>query len=363
MIMQSALQFNDESASADAWPARDLETLRMCPVCGGAHRTCLFSGLRDLAFAAAPGEWTMWRCACGVAYLDPRPTLSSIGAAYSRYYTHTQVRERGGAAGRRFIQRAIGGLKNDYLNRSFGYGAPALPFGAFLMRRCSRSRRALEHAIRHLPAPSSTSMRLLDAGCGNGEFLDVAKRLGFASIGLDPDPNAVDAGRRVGLDIRRGTLPGSGLQIGSFDHVTLKDVLEHLHQPVQALNEVWSLLKPGGRVWISQPNLGAIGLAEFGPYWRGLEPPRHLTLTDVDGMRGLLQRSGFVNVSVLAPQPSAAFYFKQSLYQRNGLDPYGDKRLDEWNHAWEYRWHQADAEAARNYRLGESLTVVAYKPI
>jgi SAM-dependent methyltransferase len=149
----------------------------------------------------------------------------------------------------------------------------------------------------------------------------------------------------------------------SFDHVTLKDFLEHVHQPVQALKEVWWLLKPGGRVWLSQPNLGAIGLAEFGKYWRGLEPPRHLTLTDVDGMRRLLQRSGFVNVNVWAPQPSAAFYFKQSLYQRNGLDPYGEEPLPEWGSAWERRCQRADAEAARNYRLGESLTMVAYKPI
>ncbi len=323
----------------------------------------MFSGLRDFAFAAAPGEWTMWRCACGIAYLDPRPTLSSIGTAYSRYYTHAEGGERNAIARGRLVRRVMGALKNDYLNRTFGYRSPAIPFGAVLLRQSSTSRRALEHSIRHLPAPSSNGVRLLDAGCGNGEFLERATQLGFASVGLDPDPKAVEAGRRAGLDIRSGTLPGSGLEPGSFDHVTLKDVLEHLHQPVQALMEVRLLLKPGGRIWISQPNLGAIGLAEFGPYWRGLEPPRHLVLTDIDGMRSLLQRSGFVNVNVLAPQPSAVFYFKQSLYQRNGLDPYGGEPLHDWNRAWERRSRKADAAAARNYRVGESLTVVAYKPI
>jgi 2-polyprenyl-3-methyl-5-hydroxy-6-metoxy-1,4-benzoquinol methylase len=365
MIMRPALQVDDENESARGgeWPARDLELLGACPVCGGAHRTCLFSGLRDLAFAAAPGEWTMWRCACGIAYLDPRPTLSSISAAYSRYYTHAAGLDRGVVAGGQFVGRVIGALKNDYLNRTFGYRSPAILIGAALLRRRSRSRRALEHSIRHLPAPSSKSIRLLDAGCGNGDFLEVATRLGFATVGLDPDPKAAEAGRQAGLDIRSGTLPGSGLEANSFDHATLKDVLEHLHQPLQALREIRSLLKPGGRIWVSQPNLGAIGLAEFGPYWRGLEPPRHLTLTNVDGMRGLLQRSGFVNVNVLAPLPSAAFYFKQSLYQRNGLDPYSEEPLHDWNHAWERRSRRADAEAARNYRIGESLTVVAHKPI
>ncbi len=364
-MTQMALQIDHttEDDNCGAWPARDLETLGKCPVCNATHRTCLFSGLRDFAFAAAPGEWTMWRCACGVAYLDPRPTLSSIGAAYSRYYTHAEGHERNAIARGQPVRRVLDALKHDYLNQTFGYQLPAIPFGAVLVRRHSKARRALEHSIRHLPAPSSNGMRLLDAGCGNGEFLEIATQLGFVSVGLDPDPKAVEAGRRAGLDIRRGTLPGSALESGSFDHVTLKDVLEHLHQPVQTLVEIRSLLKPGGRIWISQPNLGAIGLTEFGPYWRGLEPPRHLSLTDVDGMRDLLQRSGFVNVNVLPPQPSAAFYFKQSVYQRNGLDPYGEEPLHEWNRAWERRSQRADAAAARNYRIGESLTVVAYKPI
>jgi len=362
MVMRPAQQIEDEAAGVDGWPSHDLEWLEACPICGGSERQVLFSGLRDFAFASAPGEWTMWRCACGAAYLDPRPTLSSIGAAYSRYYTHVPEREHGEMAGSNVVQRAIAAIKNDYLNRTFDYQLPAVPFGAFLLGRVSRPRRAVEHSIRHLPAPSSRSMRLLDTGCGNGEFLEVATRLGFASVGLDPDPKAVEAGRRTGLDIRAGILPGSGLEPSSFDHVTLKDVLEHLHQPVEALREVWSLLKPSGRIWISQPNLGAIGLAEFGPYWRGLEPPRHLTLTDVDGMRGLLQRAGFVNIGILAPQPSASFYFKQSLYQRHGLDPYGEEPLYEWNRVWEQRSRKADADAARNYRIGESLTVVGYKP-
>jgi 2-polyprenyl-3-methyl-5-hydroxy-6-metoxy-1,4-benzoquinol methylase len=361
MVMRSARQIEVESTSADEWPSHDLEWLAACPVCGGTQRSVLFSGLRDLAFAA-PGEWSMWRCGCGVAYLDPRPTLSSIGAAYSRYYTHAPGHEHVRMGRNSDIQRAIAALKNDYLNRAFDYRLPAVPFGAFLLGRFSKSRRALEHSIRHLPAPFSNSMRVLDAGCGNGEFLQMAQRLGFGSVGLDPDPKAVEAGQRAGLDIRLGILPGSGLEPGSFDHVTMKDVLEHLHEPVQALKEVWSLLKPSGRIWISQPNLGATGLAEFGPYWRGLEPPRHLTLTDVDGMRGLLQRAGFVNICVLAPQPAATFYFKQSLYQRHGLDPYGQGPLHQWNRAWERRSRKADADAARNYRIGESLTVVAYKP-
>src|ERR1700749_4041005 len=150
-IMRPARQVEDERATVAGWPPNDLAWLEACPVCAGRQRQVLFSGLRDLAFASAPGEWTMWRCACGIAYLDPRPTLSSIGAAYSRYYTHVPEREDGEIASRNVIQRGPPALKNDPLNRPFEYRLPAVPFGALVLGQIPRSRRALEHSIRHLP--------------------------------------------------------------------------------------------------------------------------------------------------------------------------------------------------------------------
>ncbi|MFZ0840966.1 MAG: hypothetical protein WAM77_26185, partial [Xanthobacteraceae bacterium] len=68
-----------------------------------------------------------------MAYLDPRPTLSSIGAVYSRYYTHAPGHQNGRPQGTNIIRRVVAGLKNDYLNRTFGYRLPAMPLGAALV--------------------------------------------------------------------------------------------------------------------------------------------------------------------------------------------------------------------------------------
>ena len=71
------------------WPTEDLEDLGLCPVCGESERSLLYDNLRDKIFFSSPGVWKMWRCrGCGFGYLDPRPSVESIGRAYAHYYTH-----------------------------------------------------------------------------------------------------------------------------------------------------------------------------------------------------------------------------------------------------------------------------------
>jgi 2-polyprenyl-3-methyl-5-hydroxy-6-metoxy-1,4-benzoquinol methylase len=350
-----AILLANEKASemSDEWPIHDLEVLGACPVCQSQERNLMFSGLRDFTFATAPGEWTMWRCnSCDAAYLDPRPTPASIGRAYCHYYTHAGTDAT-------LRERIASGLANNYINTTYGYRLPAIPFGALIWHASPRKSRSADQKIRHLPFPSHPRTNLLDAGCGNGEFMKLAGKLGFCPFGLDPDEQAIILARKAGLDVQKGTLPGSGLPRGSFDHITVNHVLEHLHQPLEALEELRELLKPGGRLWISQPNLGASGLKEFGVYWRGLEPPRHLTLFDTQGIRRILERCGFVDIKLLPPPPSASFYYRQSLYQKNGVAPYEKEVRPFWNKAWERKARQADDEAEADPQLAEALTMIA----
>jgi len=369
MMLHSNIAASREGArpfiAAGEWPACDLEVLGRCPACGSERRSLMFSGLRDCAFATAPGEWTMWQCrSCKAAYLDPRPSPGSIGRAYSRYYTH---RNSAVVNRERRVVRAIthwlgSRLMNDYRNQTYGYRLPAIPLGTVVSGLWPTRRRRVDHAMRHLPAPKSAGAALLDVGCGDGEFVKVAARLGFAAVGIDSDERAIDAARAAGLDVRVGHLPGTGLAPGSFDQITARHVLEHLHAPKEAIREIYELLRPGGRLWLSQPNLGAIGLKEFGGNWRGLEPPRHLTLFDCHGMRRLLEACGFIDVRVLPPEPVASFYYRQSQCQASGIDPYAAAEPPGWSEEWERRVRSADAHAAVDSRLGESLTMIGWKP-
>jgi len=306
------------------WPESDLEYLGKCPVCGLVDRSVAYSGLRDKVFFCAPGTWTSWRCGgCKVVYLDPRPSVETIGQAYENYYTHHETNlvsaSNGGLLSR--LRRIIA---HSYLNKKFGYRlAPALPLAWLLL--AMRPERALStsHYYRHLPAPRNNDDLLLDIGCGSGRFLQIARdHLGYQVEGLEIDPRARDVALGKGLKVHPGLMPGSGLKPGTYYQITLSHVLEHLHDPFAALQEVLGLLKPGGRVWIAVPNIAAASLDRFGSNSRLLEPPRHLVMFDPDSLREMLSRAGFTQITLLRQSDSYPFVNYQSWMMENGFDPY-----------------------------------------
>jgi SAM-dependent methyltransferase len=294
-----------------------LEYLGRCPVCGRAERKAAYEGVRD-GVCGTPGEWSFWKCECGILYLDPRPHPDSLALAYEDYYTHNSS----GAPLRWREPGFRGAVRRGYLNARYGYRLPgASPIGGLTWPLRRSAVKNLDFMIRHLPAPSGPGRSILDIGCGSGEFLVVAEDLGYRAVGLDPDPKAVGRARSRGFEVRCASVPGSGEAPRSFDHIFLNHVFEHLHDNVGALREARSLLVPGGRLWLSTPNTGSAGLARFGRHWRGLEPPRHLALFDPPSLAGLLADTGFEHVRLLPPEEAAFFYFRQSQAIACGVEP------------------------------------------
>ena len=97
--------------------------------------------------------------------------------------------------------------------------------------------------IRHL------SGRVLDVGCGIGDFL--AFRPG--TVGADVNPHAVDWCRQRGLDVRLMAGDRLPFEDDGFDGVVLDNVVEHLREPEALLAEVRRVLVPGGRLLIGVP--------------------------------------------------------------------------------------------------------------
>ncbi|HEV2319991.1 MAG TPA: class I SAM-dependent methyltransferase [Verrucomicrobiae bacterium] len=282
--------------SPKEWPPNGLEQVSMCPVCQSAHRKLAYEGLFDRLFKCAPGRWNLYSCDdCGSAYLDPRPNQSTISLAYSKYYTHKQTDVKIGRWWRlwRIAQR------NRYLNDHLGYNAkPAAPIQWFVKKsRQGRFRGFVAHL--RFPGPGA---RFLDVGCGNGSFLMRMRSMGWDVCGVEPDPNSAQQARAVGLDVRVGQLRDSGLPERSIDAIHMSHVIEHLHDPAETLRLCWELLKPGGQIVIATPNFDAYGRSHFGPYWVGLDPPRHLVLFTEDSLINLLSNLGF-EVSAVQRSP------------------------------------------------------------
>lgn len=283
-----------------AWPPEGLEHLNTCPVCGNSGRNLVHRALTDEVFFCAPGSWDMYQCeTCRSGYLDPRPSRDSIHLAYGSYFTHAdadKTAEQSASRGLRSVRRR---WANGYRNWRYGTHAfPASRLGIGAAFLIPRLRRAADSRMRFIPRHSA-GRRLLDVGAGNGSYLVHARSAGWEVLGVEPDAAAVAAARRAGLDVRKGGIDSLTDEHESLDVITLNHVIEHVHDPRAVLHKAFTLLRPGGLLYIETPCMTSYGHDRFGRHWRGLEPPRHLVLFTWSSLEKLLQQIGFGHIKRL----------------------------------------------------------------
>jgi SAM-dependent methyltransferase len=112
------------------------------------------------------------------------------------------------------------------------------------------------------------------------------------------DPKAVAAATGRGLRVRQGMLAQCGFAKDSFDAITSSHVLEHVHEPLDMLSDMYRLLRPGGTLVAVTPNIRSANHARFGGAWLSLDPPRHLVLFSAEALTALAKRAGFRHCEV-----------------------------------------------------------------
>jgi 2-polyprenyl-3-methyl-5-hydroxy-6-metoxy-1,4-benzoquinol methylase len=303
------------------WPADGLEVVTCCPVCSSNNREILHEDLTDNIFNT-PGKWSLYRCeSCASAYIDPRPTPETIGLAYQHYFTHKV--EHGTLSPGVWVKlrrRMANGYRNYY------YGTrdyPASILGILVASLMPNTRANNDAVMRHLPK-ARNGQRLLDMGCGNGEFLLKARSAGWDVVGVDFDAKAVEVARSRRLDVRLGGVEKLDPAEEQFDAITLAHVIEHVHHPLEMLKACYKLLRPGGFLWLETPNIASEGHRLFGPAWRGLEPPRHLVLFTQNSMCNALSAAGFSEMKIQPYRPLCNTLFGASKAIAEGADPYSE---------------------------------------
>ena len=137
--------------------------------------------------------------------------------------------------------------------------------------------------------------RLLDVGCATGEFLAAAKGR-YEAWGIDISPQAIETAAREHPDLAERLfacpVEQAALPAGAFDAVTLWDVIEHLPDPVDAVNRLKRLLKPDGVLALSTGNVGALTARAMGRRWALMTPPEHVSFFNRSSLTRLAELCG-----------------------------------------------------------------------
>tara|TARA_R110002020_G_scaffold185624_1_gene383284 strand:- start:102 stop:827 length:726 start_codon:yes stop_codon:yes gene_type:complete len=129
-------------------------------------------------------------------------------------------------------------LKVTYSEERAPYGEYPLLFGKHLVKKFYK-----------------TSGKILDLGCGRGDYLKVFRNLGLESYGTDISPEAPNFASGIPVEVANleieGAHPYSDIE---FDFVFSKSVIEHMRDPMKLLSYSHQRLKQGGTAVILTPS-------------------------------------------------------------------------------------------------------------
>lgn len=157
-----------------------------------------------------------------------------------------------------------------------------------LERENLRRLRLLQQSLPAGPA------KVLDAGCGVGDFVALAAaRTKAELVGTDIAETAIEVAKQtypaLAGQFSAGLLEKQNFSEESFDVICSWDVIEHIWDPVGTYMRLLRFLKPGGALLLSTPNIGAPVAQVMGRYWAFMTPPEHLSFFNKQSMRWLAE--------------------------------------------------------------------------
>jgi SAM-dependent methyltransferase len=228
-----------------------MEKIEQCPVCNSIQNksflTCIDHTVSRETFNIVECE------SCGFKFTNPRPEEADLGKYYKseEYVSHSNT-------------------KKGFINSTYQ----------------SVRKYTLFKKLQLISKYYKTG-RLLDIGCGTGEFLNTCKSAKWQTIGIEPDDDARNmAIKNFDLDVR-GEAELKKLEDASFDVISMWHVLEHVPRLNERVEELKRLIKPNGTIIIAVPNCNSLDAKIYKEQWAAYDVPRHLyhfTPKDIDSL-------------------------------------------------------------------------------
>ncbi len=263
------------------------EIHRVCPVCGNDRFNVFLEG-KDYFLTSE--SFSIIQCStCGFRITDPVPGKEEIGRYYeSDEYISHDAKDK------------------NLLNTVY-------KMARFFTLR-SKYRLVKKYA---------GGSRLMDIGCGTGEFLGFCKGRGYDVSGVEPNPKAREfAARTQAIPVRAEIVFGEE-EKGNFDCITMWHVLEHIPDLDKTLGLIRDALRKSGTLILALPNPDSWDAKYYGEHWAAFDLPRHLYHFSSGDVTRLAAKNGF-SVRKILPQYLDSFYISllSENYKRGKKDPF-----------------------------------------
>jgi len=141
-------------------------------------------------------------------------------------------------------------------------------------------------------------LKILDVGCGGGNFLSGLDSSLFEKYGVEINKKGYKRCLEKGFKVYNQELTDIDFQDKKFDIVTLWHVLEHIEKPMGLLNGINHILKNNGVLILDTPNTNSLGFKYGRENWFHLDSPRHLILYNRKSINWLLKKNKFKIIEV-----------------------------------------------------------------
>lgn len=233
-----------------------MKEIKNCPICDS---TSFETHIKTKDFSVSKEEFIIVKCIdCNFHFTNPRPKDKDLGQYYisDHYISHNNTSknlfEKVYQLVRRFAIKGKYNLISGFFNRG----------------------------------------RILDVGCGTGDFLKKCKEESWKVKGIEPSEIArKQAIENHNLDLDEST-DLRELE-GEFDIITMWHVLEHVTELNTTVSEFNRLLSQDGKVIIAVPNLESFDSSYYKKYWAAYDLPIHLYHFSKTSITKLFEKHGF----------------------------------------------------------------------
>jgi glycosyltransferase involved in cell wall biosynthesis/SAM-dependent methyltransferase len=254
-------------------PSRERHTLNSCLVCKGPRVYYLFSA----------SEYRVVRCNdCGLVFLNPQPSDAELSRIYGAdYFLGSDTKQSRQSTSE--MKQATARLYLDQIRRYSGL----------------------------------KNGRLLEIGCGEGDFLATAEASGWHVTGIDYSASACETAReRLGRgEVICGELQRASLPESHFDLCVLSYVIGHVRDPLEFMSQVHRVLKPGGALLIATPSIDSLSARILKQKWMEFKP-EHLSYFDRQTLQTALTKSGFRELIVESGWKILSFNYIKMYFER-----------------------------------------------